>query len=207
MAVVKLLESNGNTVDRLTFIDHFPTTFIAPIVGVDISRIPLSDPRARQEFLDASVKNLTEMTRRDRKGMDAKRRKMADDLQAAYQGLPTSPFMMQSKMVMDRFLNQIFDFIISLYQDSIREGNTDHHGMGFMEDWLRTINAPISAYFATYGMLGSYKPDNYPPAEWNIHRSYPNAKITVLNAGHYDILGNDGLIKGLQEGYYSTARL
>ncbi|PPQ77928.1 hypothetical protein CVT25_015403 [Psilocybe cyanescens] len=190
VAIAKLLKSNGDTVEQLSFIDHFPTTFIAPLLGVDISRVSLSDPGAQQEFFNASVSNLVGMTHRDNKGKDAKQHRIADDLQAAYQGLPTSPFMTRSKGIMDGFLNH-----------SLRHGDENRKGMEFVQGWLREVKAPVTVYLATYGILGLYAPDQYAPAEWNVHQSFMTVKITILEAGHYDILESNGLIRGLQEGY------
>ncbi|KAH9474618.1 Highly reducing polyketide synthase stpks1 [Psilocybe cubensis] len=201
VAITKLLEKGGDRVEQLSFIDHFPTTFIASQLGVDISRIPLTDPRARQEFFKASVNNLVGMTHGDRRGQDSKRHQMANDLYAAYNGLPTSEFMTRSKGIMDGFLNRIFDFILSIHQESLRNGHGDQNRMEFMQNWLREVKAPVSVYLGTYGMLSMYSPDQYPPAEWYVYQCFKDVKITVLDAGHYDILESEGLIKGLQEKY------
>lgn len=210
VALVQLLEKNGDTLAQLSFIDHFPTTFLAPVLGVDISTIPLEHPRARKEFVAASVENLTAMTHRDGGGNLPKRHKMANELCDAFKGLPVSPTMENFKDFLDRFLNQTFDFLLTLQMDARAVGD-DVPGMGFLENWLKSVKAPVTAYLSTYGMLGSLTLENHPPEEWydlGIRRCFPNAKVTILDAGHYDILGNPHLLRGLQEDYIvNRARL
>lgn len=203
VALVHLFEKNGDTVTQLSFIDHFPTTFLAPVFGLDISKTPLEHPNARRAFLDEGLENLFVMIRRDGRGNLPKRQKMANDLRDAYRGLPTSPFIDNFRTVLDRFLNQIFDFLLTLKEEG-RTAGDDKPGKEFLENWLKSLKAPVTAYLGTYGMLGSLIPEKHPLEEWydlGIHRCFPNARVTVLDAGHYDILENPELIRGLQEGF------
>jgi len=210
VALVQLFEKNGDTVTQLSFIDHFPTTFLAPVFGLDISKIPLDHPDARRAFLDEGFNNLFAMIHRDGRGNLPKRHQLANDLRDAYNGLPTSPFIEIFRIALDRFLNQIFDFLLTLKQEARVMGD-DKIGKEFLEDWLRSLKAPVTAYLGTYGMLGSLIPEKHPQEEWydlGIHRCFPNARVTVLDAGHLDILENPDLIRGLQEEFIvNRARL
>lgn len=201
--LVKLLEKNGDAVAQLSFIDHFPTTLLAPVIGLDISKMSLDHPRARQIFSDAGIRNFIAVTRRDSQGNNPKRQKLANDVGRAYSGLPTSPFIENFRASFDQFINVTFNFLLKLERDS-RTAGEYRLGMAFLDNWLKLVKAPVSAYLGTYGMLQSVTSENHPAEEWydfGIHRSFPNAKITILEAGHYDILDNPGLIRGLQEGY------
>lgn len=203
VGIVKLLENDGRVVEQLAFIDHFPTTFIIPTLGVDISRIPLSDPRARKAFVDASVDNILLMTRADMKGRDPKRHQLANDIKAAYEGLDAPQSVMEYKAEVDHFLDSVFDFMLAL-QHYHSNGRSDRvASTEFMEEWMRSVRAPVGVYLGTYGMLHTYTPVQYPPDEWHIHSSFEKVRVFILEAGHFDILTNRELHRGLQEKYLS----
>ncbi len=65
LALTRIFERNGDKVIQFALIDHFPTTFLAPALGVDVTKTPLRHACARKEFIDASFDNLVAMTRRD----------------------------------------------------------------------------------------------------------------------------------------------
>lgn len=202
VGIVKLLEDDHRIVEQLAFIDHFPTTFIIPTLGVDISRIPLSSPCARKAFVDASVDNILLMTRADMKGRDPRRHQLANDIGAAYSGLDAPHSVMEYKAEVDHFLDSVFDFMLALHyyhsKDRSEPSSTD-----FMEEWMHSVRAPVTVYLATYGMLHTYTPRQYPPDEWRIYNSFENVRVLVLEAGHFDILTNPTLHRGLQEKYLS----
>ncbi|KAF5325090.1 hypothetical protein D9619_010029 [Psilocybe cf. subviscida] len=208
VGIVKLLESSGRTVSQLAFIDHFPTTFITPMLGVDLSVTPLGDSRARKIFLRSSINNLLAMTRADMRGQDPNRHRMADDLQAAYSDSPgnvqPSASALEYKVEVDQFLNRIFDFILSLHLEHQIQRDHSHPPISdkaFMVQWMQSVHAPVSVYLSTYGMLGTYAQDDHPPPEWHIQEAFKNVEVVILDAGHYDILSKDALHRGLQGNY------
>jgi len=203
VVLVQLLEKNGDVVAQLSFIDHFPTGLLAPVIGLDISRMPMNHPDARRIFHDDGITNFIAMTRRDGRGKNPKRHTLASDVERAYSGLPTSPFITKFRASFDQFIDVTFNFLLKLEEES-RAAGEYKPGIGFVENWLKLVKAPVSAYLGTYGMLESVNTEHHPPEQWfnlGIRRCFPNAKITVLEAGHYDILGHPGLISGLQEGF------
>lgn len=91
-ALAGLLEQNQDVVSQLALIDHLPTTFLAPTLGVDVERTPLHHPNARKEFIDASFSNLAALTRRDGGGNIPKRVEVANGVVDVLHGRPISPF-------------------------------------------------------------------------------------------------------------------
>ncbi|KAK0460012.1 Alpha/Beta hydrolase protein [Desarmillaria tabescens] len=213
-ALTRIFERNGDTVVQFALIDHFPTTFLAPVLGVDVTQTPLQYPRARKEFIDASFDNLVVMTRRDGGGNVPRRHRLADGLSDARKGLPTAPFIQSHKDILDRFLNQVFDFMLVICGISEGSASSDiacepgHKVIKALEDWLKAVDAPVSIYLGSYGMIGSipvkHRKDWY---DLGIHRCFPSAKVIYLQAGHYDILDNDVLINSLQDGFIPSSRL
>ncbi|KAK0437128.1 Alpha/Beta hydrolase protein [Desarmillaria tabescens] len=213
-ALTRILERNGDKVIQLALIDHFPTTFLAPALGVDVTKMPLQHPRARKEFIDTSFDNLVTIIRRDGGGNVLRRHRLADGLSDARKGLPTAPFIQSHKDILDRFLNQVFDFILVVCRNSempaseIAQRGSGQKTINALEEWLQSVNAPVSIYLGSYGMIGSvpveHRKDWY---DLGIHRCFPSAKVIHLRAGHYDILDNDVLIKSLQDGFIPSSRL
>lgn len=190
------MEANGDRVAQLFLIDHFPTTFLAPLVGIDTSHTSLSAPNAREEFLDASYSNLIAMTRRDGGGNVPKRLKFADELSDARKGQSDNQIAVLFKETLDRFLNQIFDFLLHL------ETESQLPVLSALEDWLKVLKAPVTIFIGSYGMAGSIPVEHR--EGWHdlgTRRCFPNAHIVYVDAGHYDILGNHVVIAGLQSGY------
>ncbi|PBK67233.1 hypothetical protein ARMSODRAFT_915557 [Armillaria solidipes] len=212
-ALTRIFERSGDKVIQFALIDHFPTTFLAPALGVDVTKTPLRQACARKEFIDASLDNLVAMTRRDGGGNVPRRHRLADGLSDARKGLPTAPFIQSHKDVLDRFLNQVFDFMLVICRipevPALSETAQREQGrrtINAMEDWLKSVNAPVSIYLGSYGMVGSVPVKHH--KDWydlGIHRCFPTAKVTYLQAGHYDILDNDVLIKSLQDGFIPSA--
>ncbi|KDR68930.1 hypothetical protein GALMADRAFT_145946 [Galerina marginata CBS 339.88] len=210
VALVQLFENNGDIVVQLSFIDHFPTIFLAPGLGVDIFKTPLCHPTARQEMIAVNVENLFALTYRDGRENLPQRHKLANELRMAYNDRPSSATADSIRIAYNRFLNQIFDFLLKLKDDAQARGQ-DGQEMGFLEDWLKLVKAPVTAYLAMNGLLGCLVLENHRSEEWydlGIHRCFPNAKVEILDAGHFDILKNHSLIRGLQDDYIlSRARL
>lgn len=201
-ALAGIFEQHGNAVSQLALIDHFPATFLAPVLGLNASQRPLDHPAARNEFLAASISNLLAMTRRDGGGNVPKRLQLANDLSAAYDERPVSPFIQVYKATLDRFLNRIFDFLLSLSVESTLPA------LPALHLWLQKVKAPVSAYLGSYGMLGSVRPEH--SASWydlGIHQCFPNARVTFVTAGHFDILANEAVIDGLQSGYIFQSKM
>ncbi|KAF8893744.1 Alpha/Beta hydrolase protein [Mucidula mucida] len=183
-ALAGIFEQHGNAVSQLALIDHFPATFLAPVLGLNASQRPLDHPAARNEFLAASISNLLAMTRRDGGGNVPKRLQLANDLSAAYDERP------------------IFDFLLSLSVESTLPA------LPALHLWLQKVKAPVSAYLGSYGMLGSVRPEH--SASWydlGIHQCFPNARVTFVTAGHFDILANEAVIDGLQSGYIFQSKM
>ncbi|KAG7444136.1 uncharacterized protein BT62DRAFT_995578 [Guyanagaster necrorhizus] len=215
-ALTLLFEHNGDEVIQLALIDHLPTTFLAPVLGIDVTKTPLQHPRARKEFIDTSLDNLVAMTRRDGGGNVPRRHRLADGLADARKGLPTAPFIQSHKDVLDRFLSQVFDFMLTICGISEMPASSEiaqrepdgRKNIKALEDWLKRVNAPVSIYLGSYGMIGSVPVEHR--KDWHdlgIHSCFPNAKIKHLHAGHYDILDNDVLIRSLQEGFIPSSRM
>ncbi|KAG9225431.1 hypothetical protein PLEOSDRAFT_163722 [Pleurotus ostreatus PC15] len=203
-ALAGLFERNQDVVSQLALLDHFPTTFLAPTLGVDVSQRSLHDPCARKEFIDASVFNLLAMTRRDGGGNVPKRIKLANDLFDAYQGRPVTPFMETNHATLIRFLNQIFDTLLFLTGDA----GHSHSALTALETWLQKVKAPLTVYLGTYGMVGSVLPEHRQMwYDLRIRKSFPHAEIKYVTAGHYDILANDTVIEGLQREYLRRAKM
>lgn len=192
--LVRILEARGDLVTQFALIDHFPTAFLAPTLGVNVSKISLAEEEARQIFIDASRSTLVDATRCDGGGSVLKRHQLADDLSAAFRELPVSSFAQGFKETLDQFLNQIFDFLLSF--------QAFPSPMNALESWMKSVKAPISIYLGSYGLPGSVLlVDRLQWYDLGVSRCFPDARVTFLNAGHFDILANGIMIEALQVGY------
>ncbi|KAG9225434.1 hypothetical protein CCMSSC00406_0002937 [Pleurotus cornucopiae] len=199
-----LFEQNGDVVSQLALIDHFPTTFLAPTLGIDVERTPLHHTNARKEFIDASFSNLVALTRRDGGGNLPRRVEVANGVVDALHGRPISPFIRSYYTAVEQFLNQVFDFLLFL----ITHDADKHSGLVVLEAWLQKARAPISVYLGSYGMVGSILPKHCEMwYDLRIRRCFPQAEITYLTGGHFDILAADVVIEGLQHGYSARTRV
>ncbi|KAJ8689183.1 hypothetical protein PTI98_013234 [Pleurotus ostreatus] len=196
-----LFEQNGDVVSQLALIDHFPTTFLAPTLGIDVERTPLHHTNARKEFIDASFSNLVALTRRDGGGNLPKRVEVANGVVDALHGRPISPFIRSYYTAVEQFLNQVFDFLLFLSTDDKQSG------LAVLEAWLQKVRAPISVYLGSYGIVGSVLPEHCDMWYVRIRRCFPQAEITYLTGGHFDILADDVVIEGLQHGYLTRTRV
>ncbi|KAF9023805.1 hypothetical protein BDZ89DRAFT_1136449 [Hymenopellis radicata] len=184
-ALARIFEQNEDIVCQLALIDHFPTAFLCPVFGIDVSEMTLHHPDARREFIKANVSNLVAMTRRDAGG------NLANRLQSS----PT-PFFENFRASSDDFLIKVFDFLLSLTVES------QLPALPALRQWIQKVKAPVSVYLGSYGMVGSLPPEHH--AAWHdlgSRQCLPKAHVTLLTAGHYDILGNDIVVEALQSGY------
>lgn len=99
-------------------------------------------------------------------------------------------------------MNQVFDFLPFLSTDD------KHSGLAVLEAWLQKVRAPISVYLGSYRIVGSVLPEHCDMwYDLRIRRRFPQAEITYLTGGHFDILADDVVIEGLQHGYLTRTRV
>ncbi|KDQ22829.1 hypothetical protein PLEOSDRAFT_1087338 [Pleurotus ostreatus PC15] len=156
-----------------------------------------SGPYRLKEFIDASFSNLVALTRRDGGGNLPRRVEVANGVVDALHGRPISPFIRSYYTAVEQFLNQVFDFLLFL----ITHDADKHSGLVVLEAWLQKARAPISVYLGSYGMHCEMWYD------LRIRRCFPQAEITYLTGGHFDILAADVVIEGLQHGYSARTRV
>jgi pimeloyl-ACP methyl ester carboxylesterase len=209
-------EQLGDKIIQLSLIDHFPYVYLCPVIGVDPRVDDYDNPRTRRLFHQVSIDNLVAMTRRDGGGGVPKRMQLAKELELAFNGLPTTEFSNLFWQVLEAFLNGNMDHIRSLpdrmaQHQALITTELKSKGEVIAEAlivWLRQVKVTPTVYVAAYGMYGSLTPKQR--EDWwhlGARTVFPDAKVVLMHAGHYDILSNDDLVAGLQEGYVPAAEL
>ncbi|KAJ7320878.1 Alpha/Beta hydrolase protein [Mycena albidolilacea] len=197
VSLARIFEENGDRIIQLAFIDHFPTVFLCPEIGVHASGEHVIDrPMARERFIANSFRSVCDITRRDGGGT-ARRHELAQDLMNAFNGEAASDFAKTFFRTMELYLGAVFDLVIDMSErrdaESLMEGLTA---------WIKSLKATATVYIASNGVLGEI-PTQHRREWWDlgVGRCLLDPKVVYLDAGHYDVLSSKKLIRDLQTGY------
>lgn len=182
IALTKMFEANGDSVSQLALLDHLPTMFFCPVYGLDRA---FDDRRA---FHRVCMQGICDALRRDGGGKIPRRHQLANELWDSFEGRPAPEFAEGYWKTVEKFLNLMVDFMVKEDRNLV--------------EWMGTIKAPVSVYMASEGMVGTL-PEEY-REEWadlGMRLSFPDGRTIPINGGHFDILADEKLVQGLQEGY------
>ncbi|KAG7094092.1 hypothetical protein E1B28_007710 [Marasmius oreades] len=203
LEMVHIIEESGEKIIQLVFIDHFPTVFFAPPMGLDIDLSVMSRDQVRAQFVEKNYFFVCHLLRKDSGGKVVRRHKLADGLTEAWKRIPVDPFLRNFGDFLEVFLSAVYDFLEEITtRDRVRSPD-----MGALSRWLRQLNCPVTVFLADKGIHSCIPA--HAQQEWEdigIRRGFPGAEIRVLDAGHYDILSNDVLVYELQKNFYPQLR-
>lgn len=196
LELARIFEKNGDTIVQLVMLDHFPTLFALPFqITVDEQTIRESHPS--RATIWSALYAMCECYRRD---ATAARGKMADELIDAYNGLEVSNYIRDTYNVFEKVVGTIAKLLVELgyydgvyHQDDLRE---------LLSKWYGQVQAPLTLYVASRGMAPSI------PKDWeNLgSRGYvSNMTVVPVDADHFDMLGKDEVVNGLQAGWTKIA--
>ncbi|KAJ7346298.1 Alpha/Beta hydrolase protein [Mycena albidolilacea] len=201
--LARIFEAQGDSVIQLAFIDHFPSLLICPEIGIQGDQeYPLDDPRTRRAFITNSFHSAATFLRNDGYGTSQKRRKQTQMLLAAfYGGEPTNHFAKINTSVMERYLGAVFDFLVSMAADRVEPTEL----MATLAAWLgsvRAVRAVAQVYIASTGVVLEVPPQHR--LEWadlGARKCIEHPRVVFLEGGHFEILSNPELVRGLQAGF------
>ncbi|KAK7039644.1 Alpha/Beta hydrolase protein [Favolaschia claudopus] len=201
VALARIFEDHGDKIIQLAFVDHFPTIFLCPEIGVvwrDDGKLEDDVQVARRRFVANSFRSVCEITRRDMGGQDVRRHELADDLIRALDGIePSSDFAVLFFETMGCYLGAVFDLVIGMSEK--RDSESLMEGLAM---WIRTLKAPMTVFVCSNGVIGEV-PQRC-RKDWGdlgAHRCLDDLRVVYLDAGHYDVLWNSLLIRDLQDGF------
>ncbi|KAJ7756758.1 Alpha/Beta hydrolase protein [Mycena maculata] len=204
VCLAQAFEANGDTIIQLAFIDHFPAVFLCPDIGVHATREhSIDSPMARPTFIANSFRSVCDLTRRDGGGELPRRHELAQDLMNAFSGEAASDFARSFANTMEPYLGAVFDLVTGMSQD--REPETL---MDCLVTWMRSVKVAATLYIGSTGVIAEI-PQHH-REKWSdlgARRCLANVKVVYLDAGHYDILSNEQLIRELQAGFTTLAKL
>ncbi|KAJ8089407.1 hypothetical protein PM082_014655 [Marasmius tenuissimus] len=199
LEMVHIIENGGDKIIQLVFIDHFPTVFFAPPMGLDTDLTSMSRDQIRAQFVEKNYFFVCHLLRKDLGGKVVRRHKLADGLTEAWEKKPVDPFLRNFGDFLEVFLSAVYDFLEEVTsRDRIRPPDSRA-----LSRWLKELRCPITVFLADKGIHSCIPAHSQ--QEWvdiGIRRGFPSAIIRVLDAGHYDILSSDVLVHELQKDFY-----
>ncbi|KAJ6544153.1 hypothetical protein B0H19DRAFT_1267456 [Mycena capillaripes] len=141
IALARIFEANDDNIIQLAFVDHFPTVFLCPEIGVHASRKhPIDDPVARPTFIANSFRSVCEITQKDGGGTLQRRHELARDLMNAFNGEVSSDFARAFFKTMHLYLGAVFDLVTSMSEKREPEDLMDG-----LAAWIRSVKAVANA--------------------------------------------------------------
>ncbi|KAF5366566.1 hypothetical protein D9758_008985 [Tetrapyrgos nigripes] len=197
--IAEMILKDGEDVTQMALIDHSPS-FMFGIKGAisasDSEEFDIKDKSFRDAYKERMIQSLYDAATREG------RTQILEVFRDAWQGRPAPETYIQIAETMKHYADECLDFIASFPVYGRQEGHVRERILKTLEDWLRTINVPVSLYVASRGVIGSL--DGEEKEKWmdlGIRRCFASAKVIHVDDGHVSVLSNEVLITGLQEGY------
>lgn len=193
--LVHILESNGDDVQQLAMIDHFPTLFYSSIFQIDEETVQRGSPS--QKLVALVITSICDLYRRDK---NPARRRIADELGAALDGGEVTPYIKSYFTTSETITAMTAKFVLDLAGgeiDSIPEA---------IRDWVRQVRAPVSLYLASEGISKCITDS---AKEWEtLGAAYclDEFDVTTTEGSHFEMMEDRKLISSLEKDW-SFARL
>lgn len=197
--LAQMLQAAGGTIIQLAFIDHFPLLLLCPGIGLHIKENQPLDfgPAGRRDFLTICFDGACRMLLRTDGGNVVRRHRHALDLRAAFNGHPDSELASRLYNNLEDLVNASFDFIISL----LKTGDATRLLDSFV-GWIESVNAPITVYVASKGMLPLMMPEYSEQwADLGANFCHNKSRVVYLDTDHFDVIYDKRLILDLQRDY------
>ncbi|CAK5282480.1 unnamed protein product [Mycena citricolor] len=186
--VARILEADGERVEQLAFIDHFPTLWLHP----ELAAIP-DVHRELSQFFDYPIQSMIAMFSADPLYRSSGR---AEQLKAAAAGVQDSQDDLQMVEMTRALIRPILEFLRGLGSQSWTEYTAA------VDRWLSSVEAPYALVVAEFG-IGTTIPRLRGGGDWEAlgakrHCSKEVEVYLVEGVGHYGILGTPELAQLLQ---------
>nr|AEM76784.1 NRPS-like enzyme [Armillaria mellea] len=180
VVLIKLFEDNGDMVIQAAMLDHFPAMFV--YAANKHGNPDLRVPENLEAMLDANMIAIRAMMDRD----THRRRRLWDTV-----GTDDLDIVRHSIHNIRTYLAAAAEFVYDLATDE--EGTSSLQLMG---QWLRTLKAPVTVVIAAQG--AGYGTEW---ADMGTRQCLPDARVVVIEGGHYEFLKDKVIIDLLQESY------
>ncbi|KAK0199436.1 NRPS-like enzyme [Desarmillaria ectypa] len=180
VVLLGLFEDNGDEIVQAVMLDHFPAMFV--YAANKHSNPDPRSPESLETMLEASMIAIKAMMDRD-----AHRKERLWDTV----GTNNLDAVQRSIHNIRAYLTAAAEFVYDLATNE--EGASS---IQLMARWLRTVKTPVTVVIATQGAAYG--------TEWtdmSTRQCLPDARVVVVEGGHYEFLRDKVVIELLQEGY------
>ncbi|KAF8161949.1 hypothetical protein K438DRAFT_2070439 [Mycena galopus ATCC 62051] len=189
--LARYFENNGDHIVQFVIVDHFPMMFVSPIFCLDAETVATRE--ASKMLIRQALLPLLDIYSAEKQ---QERRKVADELMDAFNGLPVRDYIKSYYAAFVKIVGMAALFLV--------EGLGDHAGNEGREQalktWLRQLKAPLTHIVARQGIRRALA--DHP--EWEdlgCRACFENAKVLLVDAGHFDIFEADEVVEQLQHGW------
>jgi thioesterase domain-containing protein len=193
--LVRKFEGDGDTVLQLAFLDHFPSLFCEPGGALDLQTLRTGAMSA--EYLASGMDMLLKMYERD---ATASRRRMKDELHAAFLGAPVRAPIQAYYDNFVALLRMLVGYMLALVPTDASD--KDDGGMfavalrEALARRMRGIRAPLKVYVAGCGMVVGYGGERQ-WAEFGVKEG----DVVEVPGGHFAMFQQESLARELERGW------
>ncbi|KAJ8089402.1 hypothetical protein PM082_014650 [Marasmius tenuissimus] len=201
LVMAHLFQNDGDKIVQVAFIDHIPTVFFAPPMGLDIDLSSIPRHEARRQFVEKNYSFVCDILKKDGGGKVVRRHKLADGLWDAWQRKPVVQFLQHYRDFMEEFLYASYDFL----EEITSRGQVRPPDPHALTEWLQQLDCPLTLFIADKGIRSCIPIQAR--EEWldlGVRRGFPRAEVMTLDAGHFDILANEMVLYELQKEFYPS---
>ncbi|KAJ7680149.1 hypothetical protein B0H17DRAFT_1138758 [Mycena rosella] len=187
--VARTFEQNGDHVVQFVMLDHFPTLYTLPsLFHLDEETIATTLPS--RALLQQNLDLLVDLYRRD---PSPSRATLAEELTNAFNGMSVREFA--------RSYYEVFVKVVTMFTRFLSTGLPDDGTKVRirLERWLAEVKAPVTVIVAENGFRQAVSPPDR--EDLGTRTSFPDARIVVVDSGHFSMYENDSVVEELQNGW------
>lgn len=191
-ALALLFETNGDVVERLIMLDHFPLIFCPPLWEWDEETVQTGNPT--KVFLRQGIRDMIKLYKLE---SNPDRQRMGDDFVPMITDGVSEPTpsdeVKYALSVYYPIASATSRFLLKLTGGDASKLPSD------VTKWLRSLKAPLTVYLATEGLVGTLSPDLKEAwKDLGVRACVGGAEVISVESGHFSILENDAFLKSIQ---------
>ncbi|KAF7341778.1 NRPS-like enzyme [Mycena sanguinolenta] len=195
--IAKLLEANGDKVIQLALIDSSPFIPLTPRPGLDTSA-DFSDVQTLHDHHERSVRGLCNMFRGH---TDAWWTKYAAAIWGRWTGRLRPEDMSE---LMERMYENLVGGMIRTFDFILDQALGDQKGykdvLEGMVQWTKEIQAPITVYKATNGIIQNIPLDSREKwGAFGVDWAHEDVRVVEVDTNHLNIVAHDELVEDIQK--------
>ncbi|KAF7341776.1 Acetyl-CoA synthetase-like protein [Mycena sanguinolenta] len=195
--ITKLLEENGDKVIQLALIDSSPLVALTPRPGLDTSA-DFSDVQTLHDHHERSVRGFCKMLRGYN---DAWWTKFAAAIWERWTGRLRSEDMSE---LMERMYENLMGGMIRTFDFILNRVLGDRKGykevLGGMVQWTKEIQAPITVYKATNGIIQNIPLESREKwGAFGVDWAHEDVRVVEVDTNHLNIVAHDELVEDIQK--------